>query len=510
MKPMIMGIDIGTTGCKTALYRQDGTQVAQSYREYKLMHPENGWAEESPEDWWLSVVSNAREVLAFPGIKPEDIAAIGVSCTNGLVAVNKAGDPLLPAVMMLDQRSAPQADCIKKQLGEKRVFDITGNRIAPGAFYAPTMLWIAQERPDIYKQTYKFLVPTGFIVQHLTGQFTIDVSRASVTMLLDIRKRAWSEELLKAMDIDRNKLPQLYESSEVVGRVTAEAAETTGLKAGTPVIAGCVDTVSAAIGAGAVKQGQTFGLLGTVGRVCVVTDGTRFDGRMMNFCHGQEDLWLTNAAINAAGATLRWFRDTFYQYEAAVAKEQDESVYDIMMDEASQADLGGNGLIYLPYLSGERSPLWNGDAKGIIYGLTLAHKRSQIIRALLEGVAYAVRHNLEIIRDEYNVSFNNMTLSNGGARSRLWCRIIGDVTKTNISIPKVLDTEVLGVALLAGVGVGIYSNLAQAVNETVQIARIIPYDAQKAERYDRYFQAYLELVNDMSGRFSQISSLLKV
>jgi len=380
--------------------------------------------------------------------------------------------------------------------------------VAPGAFSAPIMRWIAEERPEVYKKVHKFLVPTGFIVQRLTGQFTIDTSRASVTMVFDIKKRSWSEQLLTALSIDRDKLPQLLEPAEMAGIVTAEAARATGLLAGTPVIAGCVDTVSAAIGAGAVQPGQTFGLLGTVGRVCVVTDGAHFDRRMMNFCH-VPGRWLTTAAINGTGATLRWFRDTFYQTEAAAAREQGMSPYDLMLKEAAQACPGSEGLGYLPYLLGERSPLWNGDARGVIFGLSLAHQRPQIIRALLEGVAYAIRHNLEIIRDEYKVSFSEMRLGGGGAKGRLWCQILGDVTRTDILIPKVFDTEALGVALLAGLGAGVYSDLPQAVAKAVKVADVLSYDRQNADIYDYYFKAFLELVNELAPRFGHFAALTR-
>ena len=509
MRPVIMGIDIGTTGCKTALYNENGVELAQSYREYKLRHPVNNWAEEDPEDWWRAVVSTTKEVLAFKGVRPEDIVALGVSCTNGLVVVDKAGSPLMPAILMIDQRSVSQAEWIKQNIGDDSVFAITGNRVAPGAFSAPSLRWIAQERPDIFKKVHKFLVPTGFIVQRLTGQFTIDTSRASGTMLFDIRKRTWSDALLNALDIDRRILPDLYEPTEVAGFVSAEASAATGLLQGTPVIAGCVDSVSAAVGAGAIRPGQTFGLMGTVGRVSVVTEGRDFDRRMMNFCHGLPNCWLANAAINSTGASLRWFRDTFYQLEAVQAKEHGVDPYNLMMAEAANCDPGKTGIIYLPYLSGERSPLWNGDARGMFFGLSLAHQRSHIIRALMEGVAYAFRHNMEIIRDEYKVAFTEMRLGGGGAKGRLWCQIIGDVTRTDILIPEVIDTEVLGVALLAATGVGVYANLDQAVKKAVRIADRLPFNRQNAEIYDRRFKAYLELVDDMTPRFSHLAELMR-
>lgn len=329
-------------------------------------------------------------------------------------------------------------------------------------------------------------------------------------MLFDIKQRKWSDQLLNALSVNPAILPDLHEITEPVGVVSAEASRSTGLLQGTPVIAGCVDSVSAAVGAGATKPGQTFGLLGTVGRVSVVTDGSRFDSRMMNFCHGLPDRWLANAAINSTGATLRWFRDTFYQLETAKAKTDGVSPYDLMLGEAAGCEPGGNGLIYLPYLSGERSPLWNGDARGVIFGLSLAHQRAHIIRALLEGVAYAIRHNLEIIRDEYEVSFGEMRLSGGGANGRLWCQIIADVTGTDVLIPEVIDTEVLGVALLAGVGVGVYSDLDEAIDKAVRIADTVPCNRRNSICYDRYFRAYLELVQDMEPRFSPLAELTRL
>ena len=329
-------------------------------------------------------------------------------------------------------------------------------------------------------------------------------------MLYDIRRREWSNDLCREIGIDREKLPQAMEATEIAGYITAGAAAETGLLAGTPVIAGCVDTISAAVGAGAILPGQTFGMLGTVGRVCVVTDGRHFDRRMMNFCHGLPERWLTVAAVNGTGASLRWFRDTFYQAEAEKACRENVSPYDRMLDEAAHSKPGTGGLLYLPYLLGERTPLWCGDARGVLYGLTLAHGRHDIIRALLEGVAYAIRHNLEIIQNEYNVSFKHMTLGGGGAKGRLWCKIMGEVTRTDILIPEVLETEVLGSALMAGVGVGVYADFDDAVRQGVRVVDEIKHDQVIAEQYEKSYQAYRELVEVLLPKFHDFADLGKI
>jgi xylulokinase len=494
VKAALLGIDIGTTGCKTAAYTLDGFAIAQSYYEYRLRHPKRGWAEEDPQEWWQAVAQTTRNVAAGTEKKGYEIIAVGVSCTNALVCVDSDGNPLLPAIMQLDQRSAPQAAWIRENLGAEHVLAITGNRIAAGSFSAPIIRWIRENAPEVYRRIYKFLVPAGFIVQRLTGEFTIDYSRASATMLFDIRKRQWSTAMCEALAVDREKLPELFSSSAVVGKITPLASGCTGLKPGVPVVAGCVDTVSAAIGAGAIEENQTFGVLGTVGRICVVTSGSRFDPRMMNFCHGAPERWLTNAAINAAGASLRWFRDTFFQVEAATAVQNGISPFDLLTKEAETAQPGAGGLVYLPYLSGERSPLWTANARGVIYGLTLSHTRADIIRGLLEGVGYAIRQNLMIIRQEYKVSFERITLAGGGAKSKLWRQILADIIRADVQIPEVLETEALGSALLAGTGCGAYPNLAGAIQRAVRIDDTVSFDDRRVRLYDHLFTTYLDCV----------------
>ena len=504
MNEVLLGVDVGTTGCKSVAYTLDGTEVAKSYREYRLHHPNPLWVEEDPEEWWDAVVQTTRSVVESARAKQYEVIAAGVSCTNALVCVDASGNPLLPAIMQLDQRSEPQARWIREHIGAERVFAITGNRIAAGSYSAPIIRWIQDNLPEVYSRVHKFLVPTGFVVQRLTGEFTMDFSRACTTMLFDIRQRAWSTALCDDFAIDTGKLPPLFSSSTVVGRITEQAAKLTGLKPGVPVVAGSVDTVSAAIGAGAIHQAQTCGVLGTVARFCIVTGGSRFDDRMLNFCHGTPQGWLTAAAINAAGASLRWFRDTLFQMEAAAAVEQGISPFDLMTREAETAAPGAGGLLYLPYLAGERSPLWNGNARAVIYGLTLSHNRADIIRCFLEGIGYAVRHNLEIMEREYGVSFDGITLAGGGAKSRLWRQIIADILKAEVRIPETLETEALGSALLAGAGCGAYSNLELAVQRAVRIVDSVSYDAQRARRYDRMFAGYLACVDHFSSKFDEL------
>jgi xylulokinase len=501
MKDVLLGIDVGTTGCKTALYTLEGVVVAEAYREYPLRHPRPDWVEQDAEMWWKAVAETTTSVVEKAA--PHRIAALGVSCTNALVCVDGQGNPLIPAIMQLDQRSAPQARWISQTIGAESILATTGNRIAAGSYSAPIIRWIKENAPAVYERTAQFLVPTGFIVHKLTGRFSMDHSRASATMLFDIRRQAWSEPLTHAMAVDVGKLPALFPSSGVVGQVSARAAGLTGLKAGTPVVAGCVDTVSAALGAGAVEPGQTFAVLGTVGRVGVVTDGSRFDDRMMNFCHGAPDRWLTNAAVNAAGASLRWFRDAFWRPEAG-----DADPYDRLTAEAAASPPGAGGLVFLPYLAGERSPLWNGNARGMLYGLTLSHTRADVIRSLLEGVGYALRHNLEIMRGTYGVTFDRLTLAGGGAKSRLWRQIVADVLEAEVQVPAVLDSEALGAALLAGTGCRAYADIGAAARQAVRMVDAVGHDGRRAEKYDRMFAAYQACVERFSDRFDQLCTTI--
>ena len=505
---LLLGIDVGTTNCKVTLYDVSGRALRSGGREYAMSYPHPGWVEEDADEWWRAVADGIRQVLWDPDLAKR-IAGVGVGCTNALVAVDADGRALRPAIMQLDQRTVPQAEELKAILDSKHLSPITGNRVAPGSFSAPLILWLRQHEPQVFRATHKFLVPSGFIVHRLTGKFSMDHSRASTTLLFDVRRRKWSPEICREAGIPVDKLPDLYEPWQVVGRVSREAALETGLLQGTPVVAGCMDTVGAAVGSGVLSPGASFIIMGTVARLVAVLGKPCFDDRFLNCCYAVPGTWLAIAATNAAGASLRWFRDKFGQMEVAVGHEAGLDPYDLLTAEAARSVPGARGLIYLPYLAAERSPIWDPYARGVLFGLTLSHERGDIIRALLEGVALSIRHNLEILEHEMGLSIELLRIGGAGSRSALWMQIIADVLGKPLITLRAQETETLGVAILAGIGSGLYNSFEQACQQTLaEDRKWFPRNEYRA-LYRELFSLYTTLYLDLKPRFEGLARLVE-
>jgi len=363
----LLGIDVGTTGCKTELIDIKGISIAKAYREYPLIFPKPGWVEADSENtWWKSTVDTIKEVLAKSRANHGEIAGISISCTNALLPVGKNGTPLRNAIMQLDKRTIPQAEWINTTMGEE-VVKINGNRASASGTSAPIILWIKENEPEIFEKTYKFLWPGGFIVHRLTGEFTMEWSRASWTNLFETGgSKNWSTQLCEKMGIPVEKLPPLYPSWEVVGEVTGGASKITGLAKGTPVVGGMADTPAAAVGSRVVVPGRSLYVLGTVGRPSVVLEKPVFDSRFVNCCHAVPNYWFSLGATDASGLSIKWFRDLFGQQEVSIGKQLEKSPFELLDEQAMQSPPGANGIVYLPYLTGERSPIWDPYAKGLL------------------------------------------------------------------------------------------------------------------------------------------------
>ena len=328
----LLGIDIGGTGAKVGLFALDGTPAGTGYGEYRMISNVPGQAEHDAESWWEATVTAIKEAVG--GIDAGKILSVGVGCTNGLIAVDQQGRPLRSAIMLWDQRALPEVDRIRQVLDADRVFTVCGNPVAPGAYSLPTILWLKHHDPEIFAAAHKLMVPGGYIVARLTGEFSIDYSRASTTLLFDIQKMQWHEPFLEALEIPTEKLPVPLASHAVAGQVTGEVALLTGLKAGTPVLAGCMDTLGASIGSGVMEPGECFVIMGTAARVSSPLGSAKFDNRFMNCTHALPDRWLSIGAINGVGSSLRWVRDTFGHSEQTVADFSGRDVYDILADQA--------------------------------------------------------------------------------------------------------------------------------------------------------------------------------
>ena len=501
----LLGIDIGGTGAKVGVFTLDGTLVGSGYGEYQMISTVPGQAEHDAEAWWQATVKAIKSAIA--GIPAGEIIAIGTGCTNGLIAVDREGKPLRPAIMLWDQRALPEVDRIRETLGPDTVFEITGNPVAPGAYSLPTILWLKHNEPQTFAAAHKLMVPGGYLVARLTGEFTIDHSRASTTLLFDIRKKKWHDPFLKLLDIPEDKLPRPEPSDKVVGGITEEAALLTGLKAGTPVIAGCMDTIGASIGTGIIEEGECFVIMGTAARVAGPMKKPVFDRRFMNCTHIMDDCWQYIGAVNGVGSSLRWIRDTFCQMEQGVADFTGRDVYDLITDQAVQSPPGSKGLLFLPYIAGERTPIWNPYARGVFFGVTLGHNRNDFFRSVLEGAAFAIRHVVGLLETDGGLAVNELHIGGAAASSRVWNQIIADVLGKRVISLTQSHTEVLGAAVLAGVSMGVYPDYKTAIKQTVVTGEVYEPEPTVHEVYNRLFPMYIELYRDTEHHFKKLAQM---
>lgn len=509
-KELLLGIDIGTTGCKCTLYNLQGVDVATSYQDYPMHHLHSGWVEEDPKDWWEACIKNINELWQQPGIEAENVAAIGVSCTNSIVPVGKNNEVLYNAIMQIDQRTISQVQWIRENIGEEKIFDITGNRIAPGTFSLPTMLWLKENEPDIFDNTHKFLVPGGLIVWHLTDQFTIDTSRMATTLLGDIKKCQWDEELAQLSGIPISKLPKIHKSFDVVGEVTKKAAQLTGLKIGTPVVAGAMDTVAAAVGSFATDPGTSFLTIGTCARLCItVDDPDALDNRFLNCPNVYPNQWLSIAVSNSAGASMRWFRDNLGGEEVRQEMKSGGNGYEALDNEIMSSKAGPDSVLYLPYLSGERSPIWDPYARGVLFGLSLSTERKDIARSMMEGTGFALKQTMKIW-EENGVKSEKLTISGGGAMSKIWPQIISDILQQALYPLNINETETLGAALLAGMGIGIIKDPKEVTSNMIDHKKSIEPRKETVNTYEKVFELYNSVYENLKDDFFKLEEFRSV
>lgn len=509
-KDCLLGIDVGTTGCKAEVLDIAGRSLGQGYLEYPLIHPKPGWVESDADGhWWSALCHSTKRALFQAGIEPARIACVSISCTNGLVAVGKDGRALRNAIMQMDKRTIAQAERINKELGEELV-ELSGNRAGASGTSAPIMLWLKENEPETFDATYKFLWPGGYMVYKLTGEYTMEWSRASWTNLFDVKKtQTWSESICKKLGIPLDKLPRLVPSWEIVGEVLPKAAEEAGLAPGTPVVGGMADTPAAGLGTRATAPGRTCHIIGTTARPCVVLDRPTFDSRFVNCCHAVPGTWFSLGAIENAGLTLRWFRDVFGQLEIAASRLTGGNPFDLLDMEASQSVPGARGLLFLPYLAGERSPIWDPNARGVFFGLSVSHEREDIVRAVMEGVAFAFLSNLEIFENELGVTMDKVFLSGGGSKSAVWPKVHADVSGKVIETVQVKNSEAIGNAILAGYAVGIYDDISAAADEIVKVDKVFEPDPEAHAIYLEAYELYRELYAATKELFPRLAALRK-
>lgn len=489
-----LGIDLGTSGTKTVLFDIKGNVVASQLHEYPLYQPKNGWAEQEPLDWWNAAKDTISAVIKKSGIDSSEIVGVGISGQmHGLVMLDENGQVLRKSIIWCDQRTAVECEEIENRVGKERLIEITANPALTG-FTASKILWVRNHEPEIYKKCRHILLPKDYVRYMLTGDYATEVSDASGMQLLDVENRCWSDEVLEKLSIDKALLGKVYESPEITGRITAKAAELTGLKEGTIVVGGAGDNAAAAVGTGVVENGRAFTTIGTSGVVFEHSDKPVIDkkGRVHTFCCAVPGAWHVMGVTQGAGLSLKWFRDNFCMDIVKQAEDKSISPYYLMDKEAEKSPLGANRLLFLPYLMGERTPHLDPDCRGVFFGISAIHKKSDFIRAVMEGVSFSLMDCLSVF-SEMGIEAESMYACGGGGTSKLWRKMLSDIYGCPIFTTTSKEGPALGVAILAMVGAGVYKTVPEACKAVIKTDSKQNSDETLHEKYMKYYDVYRSL-----------------
>ncbi len=488
----VLGIDVSTTATKAVLIDEAGAVLGVGTAEYNFESPRPLWSEQDPRLWWDGAVTAIRDVVSTTGVAASDVAAIGLTGQmHGAVLLDGAGEVLRPAILWNDQRTGAECDFIRQALGPERLISITGNDALTG-FTAPKLVWVRDHEPTIWRRIEHVVLPKDYLRLRLTGDYALDKADGAGTLLFDLAARDWSPEVLAALQIDPAWMPRTWEGPEITGTVTAEAAAATGLRAGTPVVAGGGDQAANAVGVGAVSPGTMALSLGTSGVVFASTDQPLFEphGRVHAFCHAVPGRWHLMSVMLSAAGSLRWYRDTLSPGTA----------FGDLVAEAAEAPPGSDGLLFLPYLSGERSPHPDPLARGAFVGLTLSHERRHLTRAVLEGVAFGLRDGLDLMVGAGMPAPAQIRASGGGTASELWRQILADVLGAEIATVNTTEGAAYGAALLAAVGAGWFPTVDAAIAACVQ-ATVVASPGHDAARYTEVHALYRDLYPALAPTF---------
>lgn len=485
MEQLLLGIDIGTSACKTALFTLDGRVVSQSTEEYCVYYPGPNCVEQDPREWFDAVAAGIRKIVS--GVDVSKIACIGIDGQSwSFIPVDRQGNVLHNALIWMDRRSVKQCEQMKRF----DFFELCKNRLDP-TYVTPKIVWFKENHPDLYQNTYMFLQSNSYIAMRLTGQFTQDLSQGYGFHFFDMQSGTWNEKAAEQLEIDLTKLPPIYQCHEVIGEVTREAAEFCGLRAGIPVVAGGLDAACGTLGAGVFKAGQTQEQGGQAGGMSICEDKPAGDPALILSHHVVPNLWLLQGGT-VGGGSLKWLKPVLAMESF---KEMDL--------EAEKIPAGSEGLIYLPYMAGERSPIWDPDAKGVFCGLSYDKTRGHLIRAALEGCAFALYHNIDVAENA-GAKAEELIAMGGAANSRLWTQIKSDVTGKVIRVSDSDTATTLGAAILAGVGTGLYSSFEEAVQRTVELNRVHEPNWENHKIYQERYQIYLEIYEKLKDTFPKM------
>lgn len=485
-----LGIDVGTGGTRAVLVDSRGRVIGAATAEHAPMSsPQIGWAEQSPEDWWRAACQAIRECLAETSVSAREVSAIGLTGQmHGLVLLDAQNRVVRPAIIWCDQRTEQECRDITQRVGAQRLIQLTANPALTG-FTLPKIWWVRRYEPELWARVRSLMLPKDYIRFRLTGERAIDVADASGTLMFDVVHRRWSQEMLQISQIEEALLPKVFESPEISGYVQQESANQVGLRSGIPVVAGAGDQAAGAVGMGIVKPGAVSATIGTSGVMFAATSVPVLEpyGRIHTFCHAIPNRWHVMGVTQGAGLSLRWFRD---QFGAGIDDGRDP--YDRLADEAAKTPPGADGLLWAPYLMGERTPHLDPNARGALVGITAQHTRAHVIRAILEGVAFSLRDSLTLF-GEIGVPIESIRLGGGGARSPLWQQIQADVYGMPVELIQADEGGAYGAALLAGVGTANWSSVEAACESAVRVAKRVQPNPKTAAQMDRQYAEYRKL-----------------
>jgi xylulokinase len=489
---LLLGIDLGTSSTKAVIIDRQGRLVSSASQEYGIHHPQPGYAEQDPSAWIQAAYITVREALSNGGLEAKQVAGIGISGQmHGTVCIDSQGKALRPSIIWADQRSAAQVARVYDQIGQERLGKWTANPLATG-FMLATWLWLVENEPGILRQARWLCLPKDYLRYHLTGNIGTEPSDASSTLLFDTRNRTWSKGLLEALSLDPAVLPEVYESAEIAGGLSNEAAAECGLLSGTPVVYGGSDQALQALGQGIVSPGQVSCTIGSGGVLFSPLESPVYDPllRIHLFCHALPELWHLEAAILSGGLSLKWLRDALFPGES----------YSSLADAASQAPPGAEGLFFLPHLTGERTPYMDPNARAAFSGLTVRHSLQHLARAVMEGVVMALKQGL-VLFEEMDVKVEQIVASGGGTRHRLWLQLMADIFNHPIHLTTAPEAAATGAAILAGAGTGICANTRQASQDFGHRAgEIIQPIPDNSLRYEKAFRVFCQLYPALNPR----------
>ncbi len=491
-----LGIDVGTGGTRALIIDEAGRVLASATEEHRdFASPQIGWAEQDPGDWWRACGVAVHKVLAKAQLRGDQIACVGLSGQmHGAVLLDERSKVVRPALIWCDVRTEKQSRDLTAKIGASRLIELTSNPALTN-FTLTKCLWVRENEPEFWKQVRSVMLPKDYVRLQLTGEKATDMADASGTLMLDVAHRRWSKEILQAVKFEESLLPDLYESPEICGRISAAGAAATGLRSGTPVVAGAGDQAAGAIGMGIVSPGKVSATIGTSGVVFAATARPALDpkGRLHTFCHALPERWFVMGVTQAAGLSLRWFRDQF-----ACQTNGNSGSYEQLTAGAANVPPGSDGLLWAPYLMGERTPYLDPNARGMLVGLTASHTRDHVVRAIMEGVAFSLRDTFTIFK-EIEVPVETIRLGGGGARSKLWRQIQADIYGQPIEIVEAEEGAAYGAALLAGVGAKAWPSVDAACDAVVRVAGSVSPNPNNSLVMEKAYAAYRRIYPAMKS-----------